>query len=265
MQTTVPTSVRESFSKASFDPSVPPVMSTSTLPQRFFSAPHDDLRGNAEARRVAVFRDLQQQLDHRADRLRLLGVEDPLQVRDHLVVPRRVHAHERQAEQARGVDGAGVVQRQQPAGDLADAGVEQRLRRRDRHADRVQDVGLHPHHVAELGQRAPLGVVGEHEIQPPLLAQPVREHQLADLHVDADDDRLHLGLRRAVENARVGVGVRQALEIEERAILLLELVVLLLGRGEFLLDPLFPARVRVAPRLHRGAVDVFKLHVRSSC
>ena len=74
-------------------------------------------------------------------------------------------------------------------------------------------------------------------------------------------DGLHLGLRRAVEDARVGVGVREPLGVEERLVLLVERVIRGPRLVEHARDLLAPPGVLGHPLLHCDAIDLLQRHV----
>ena len=90
------------------------------------------------------------------------------------------------------------------------------------------EVGLHVHDLVQVRVARTLGVVREDEVDRlALLAQPVGEQDLPDLHVDAHEQTADLGVGIADADARVGVRVGELLGVEERLVVGVELVVLL--------------------------------------
>ena len=178
----------------------------------------------------------------------------------HQVVGRGVHTEKRQVEKAGGVGGAGVVDGQDAVGHLLYPFAENPLRHRDRHPHGVENVGLHPHHVVKPGQRPPLGVVSEHEIEGLLFTETVGENQLAHLHVHPDEHAPDFGVGGAVDDPRVVVGVGQLLGIEKFPLFLRQPFERLLDVGKDLLQPLRSAGVGFPAGFNRQAIDLSEFH-----
>ena len=125
------------------------------------------------------------------------------------------------------------------------------------------DLGLHLHHLVELGQRHALGVVRVDGVdRRALLAQPIGEQYLADVHVDATDECLDLGVGITDVDARVDVRIGQLFVVEDLFEVVGKLLVAASRQRERLLDLVAPARIVVDAHAHRGVVDLTKFHGR---
>ncbi len=257
MPTMVPTPLSASFSRIFFGPSVPPVMSTQTLPARavpLLSPMYGPAPFIAAMRYSGISRSA---FCTSSMSLRLVLGEVRRQVVDDQVVGRRVRREEGDVEQTRHVDRLVVVERHEPTLDLVHALADELLPRLDRDAERRPDVGLDGHDVVELRETPALGVVRVDGVdRHALLAQAIGEDELARVHVDAAEDRRDLGLGVAPVDAGVVERVLQLLGVGQRLEMVRQLVVLAPGALEEVLDAFFAAGVDLDPHAHGGLVDL---------
>ncbi len=109
----------------------------------------------------------------------------------------------------------------------------------------------------ELGERHALGVMGVDGVDAAaLLAQAVGEQHLADVHVDAGDERGDLGVAVADVDARVDVRVGQLLLVEDRLEVVGKRLVAAPGHGERALDALAAPGIGLDPHADRGLVHL---------
>lgn len=178
------------------------------------------------------------------------------------VIGRSVDADERQAQNSGGVNGSVMIDRQEPALDLADPLSHQLFGDADRDAVPGQKVSLQSHDIIELGQRHPFGVMGDDQVD--FVAQvPVEkmsQEHLAHFHVDADKRSSHRRLPLSKEDPGVGEWVEEPVTVEELLFVVAELVVSFLFFGQGPPDLVSLPQVVRDPNLDGQLIKSLQLH-----
>lgn len=235
------------------------------FPATVVLVPDEDAGRVVELREVAVFGLLHQGVDDVSDGTGPSLVEDVLDVFLDHVVGRGMDVEQRDAEHLGGLGGAVEVVSHHASEDVVHAGPHEVLGDVDRDPALVEDVGLHPHDLGEDVARPPQGVVRDDGVDPlPLLAEAVCDEDLrgGDVYTPQDTFGVRLlgDLLPPAETA-VGVGVPEALRIEELLLVVGEGLVIPVRFVEYAFDLLVGTRVVLHPRLDGETVCVVDLHV----